>query len=119
MSHLLVSKPAAEYEASFIRGLGPLGADSVYPQVPEMNRTADTQALTAVLDQILPGPDQLAAMSFHECLAAMRDIGLFLGSLKRHGTQPIDAVSRLEPILLELGRRTDMIPRDTVHHYGG
>ena len=112
-----VSRPATEYEGAFIRDLDPLGADAVIPRVPAMNRNADAQALVAALDSILPDADRLGALSFHDSLAAMRDIGLFLGSLKRHGTQPVEALPRLEPILLELGRRTDMIPRDTVHHY--
>jgi hypothetical protein len=47
----------------------------------------------------------------------MRDLGMFLGSLKRHGVEPLHAVPEAIPVLLELGRRTDMIPRDTVHHY--
>jgi hypothetical protein len=110
-------RPDTDYEAALIRHLDPLGADSVYPQVPAMNERADTRALAATLEQILPDADRLGMLSFHECLAAMRDIGLFLGSIKRHGTQPVEAVPRVEPILLELGRRTDMVPRDTVHHY--
>lgn len=112
-----VSRPDTEYDGAFIRSLDPLNADSIYPMVPAMNRSADTRALAATLDRILPGADRLAVMSFHECLATMRDIGLFLGSLRRHGAQPIEEVPRLEPILLELARRTDMVPRDTVHHY--
>ncbi|MFI0423446.1 monodechloroaminopyrrolnitrin synthase PrnB family protein [Spongiactinospora sp. 9N601] len=42
---------------------------------------------------------------------------MFLGSLKRHGVQPAEAVPDVVPILIELGARTDMVPRDTVHHY--
>jgi hypothetical protein len=42
---------------------------------------------------------------------------MVLGSLKRHGTEPVAAVPEVLPVLEELGRRTDMVPRDTVHHY--
>jgi monodechloroaminopyrrolnitrin synthase len=110
-------RPDTDYDTAAILPLDPLGADPVYPSVPAMNAVADTRALAGTLESILPSADRLNALSFHESLAAMRDIGLFLGSLKRHGVEPVEAVPRVEPILLELGRRTDMIPRDTVHHY--
>lgn len=47
----------------------------------------------------------------------MRDIGILLGSLKRHGVQPVAAVPEVLPVLELLAQRTDMVPRDTVHHY--
>ncbi|MFT3859663.1 MAG: DUF1864 family protein [Aquabacterium sp.] len=47
----------------------------------------------------------------------MRDIGIVLGSLKRHGVEPVRAVPAVEQPLIELGAATDMVPRDTVHHY--
>ncbi|GAB3233383.1 hypothetical protein GCM10027447_29750 [Glycomyces halotolerans] len=100
-----------------IAALDPLDADAELAPVPRMNAAADVPALTAALRRITPGPERVRGFSFHESLAAMRDLGLLLGSIKRHGTQPVEAVPEVEPVLLELGRRTDMIPRDTVHHY--
>ncbi|MCH0538053.1 DUF1864 family protein [Streptomyces sp. MUM 203J] len=82
-----------------------------------MNRDADVPALTVALRALVPEPDLVARWDVVECLAAMRDLGLLLGSLKRHGTEPVAAVPAVLPVLRELGRRTDMVPRDTVHHY--
>ncbi|WSM18722.1 DUF1864 family protein (plasmid) [Streptomyces sp. NBC_01717] len=49
----------------------------------------------------------------------MNPLPLLVGSVKRHGVEPVDAVPELEAPLLEFGARTSMIPRDTVHHYIG
>lgn len=97
--------------------LDPLGADALLADVPLMNASADVGALARGLADLLPSNDFLARLTFHECVAAMRDIGMFLGSLRRHDVEPVDVVAGLEPVLLELGRRTDMVPRDTVYHY--
>lgn len=97
--------------------LDPLRADAVLADVPLMNAHADVGALARALTDLLPSNDFLATLSFDECVAAMRDLGLFLGSLRRHDVEPVDVVGGLEPVLLELGRRTDMVPRDTVYHY--
>jgi hypothetical protein len=93
-----------------------LSADGVYLRLPEMNARKDVGAITRALAGILPFGG-VSAFSEEECLAAMRDLGGFLGSLKRHAVQPVDAVPGLEEVLVELGRRTRMVPRDTVHHY--
>ncbi|MBO0511741.1 DUF1864 family protein [Streptomyces beijiangensis] len=82
-----------------------------------MNEAADIAALTVALRSLVPGPDRTAAFDTVSALAAMRDLGIVAGSLKRHGVQPLDAAPELLPVLVELGHRTDMIPRDTVHHY--
>ncbi|MFP3335605.1 DUF1864 family protein, partial [Pseudomonas sp. SIMBA_064] len=58
----------------------------------------------------------LSGWGFVEAAAAMRDIGFFLGSLKRHGHEPADAVPGLEPVLLDLARATDLPPRETLLH---
>ena len=64
----------------------------------------------------MPEPERVAALGVTDALAAMRDLGILLGSLKRHGVEPVAAVPDVLPVLEELGRRTDMVPRDTVHH---
>lgn len=100
-----------------VKALDPLGADEACAQLPGRNATADVRGLVAALRGLLPGSAATALFSADECIAAMRDLGMFLGSLKRHGVEPLHAVPEATPVLLELGRRTDMIPRDTVHHY--
>ncbi|MFI8960729.1 monodechloroaminopyrrolnitrin synthase PrnB family protein [Streptomyces sp. NPDC053493] len=105
------------YRISDIRAADPLGADAVLAALPAMNADADTAALTVALRALVPDPDLAAEWSVVDALAAMRDLGILLGSLKRHGIQPVAAVPEVLPVLELLGRRTDMVPRDTVHHY--
>ncbi|MCD0444091.1 DUF1864 family protein [Glycomyces sp. A-F 0318] len=107
----------ARFDGARTAGLDPLGADGPLAAVPAMNAGADVRALTAALRRLTPSLPEVAAFDFCECLAAMRDLGLLLGSIKRHGVQPLPEVPGLETVLVELGRRTEMIPRDTVHHY--
>jgi hypothetical protein len=104
--------------ADRVRRLDPLGADAFCAQAPTMNARADTTALVSALGAILPGEREIAAFEEPECLAAMRDLGLFLGSIRRHGVEPVRALPAVEWPLLLLGRRMDMVPRDTVFHYG-
>lgn len=105
------------YDKTRISVLDPLGADEIYRQMPAMNAVADVPALARSLRELVPTMALVTEYSLEEALGAMRDLGLFLGSLKRHGVQPVEAVPEVEAILIELGRRTDMIPRETVHHY--
>ncbi|MFE9739450.1 monodechloroaminopyrrolnitrin synthase PrnB family protein [Streptomyces sp. NPDC006477] len=100
-----------------IRAADPLGADALLAAVPAMNAEGDAAALTVALRALVPDPDRAAEWSVGGALAAMRDLGILLGSLKRHGVQPLAAVPEAYPVLELLGRRTDMVPRDTVHHY--
>jgi hypothetical protein len=100
-----------------IKALDPLSADDDCSRLPEMNRRGDVGAIAAALRAAVPSSAGVAAFSPLECLAAMRDLGMLLGSLKRHGVEPARAVPEVISALLELGRRTGMVPRDTVHHY--
>ncbi|MFI2347257.1 monodechloroaminopyrrolnitrin synthase PrnB family protein [Streptomyces sp. NPDC019443] len=105
------------YRIAEICAADPLGADALLAALPGMNADADAPALTVALRTLVPDPDRVAALAITDALAAMRDLGILLGSLKRHGVEPVAAVPEVLPVLEELGRRTDMVPRDTVHHY--
>ncbi|MFB7372422.1 monodechloroaminopyrrolnitrin synthase PrnB family protein [Streptomyces sp. NPDC056222] len=97
--------------------LDPLNLDIDLRRLPKMNEAADVDALARVLGEALPTEQRIAGFTLPECLAAMRDLGMYLGSLKRHGVVAFDVVAgATEPFEL-LGRRTCMIPRDTVYHY--
>jgi len=100
-----------------VRAIDPLGADGVCARLPEMNLAADVPTLVGALRGLLPDAETLAGFDMEECLAAMRDLGMFLGSIKRHREEPLRLVPEARPVLLELGVRTDLVPRDTVHHY--
>ncbi|MFI6288233.1 monodechloroaminopyrrolnitrin synthase PrnB family protein [Streptomyces sp. NPDC051018] len=113
----LIQRGDPRYRIAEIRAADPLGADALLATVPAMNTAADVPALTRALRALLPRPERLAGFGVVDALAAMRDLGILLGSLKKHGVQPVVAVPEVLPVLLRLGRLTDMVPRDTVHHY--
>jgi hypothetical protein len=109
-------KPS-EFVAERVAAIDPLGADEVCSRLPLMNARCDVHAIARALSALLPSGPVLSGFSYDQGLAATRDIGMFLTSLKRHGVEPLEAVPGIESVLVELGRRTDMIPRDTIHHY--
>ena len=116
-----------------IAGRDPLAAVELMKGVPKLNERRDLEGLSALLKKLLdpqrlglgdvvralPGDGPVVAPSweFEDCAAAMRDVGLVLGSLRRHGVEPVEMWPQLEPWLLEVGRRTDLPPRDTLLHY--
>jgi hypothetical protein len=113
----LESDLASRDAQSRIGVLDPLRADEVLAHLPMMNACGDVPALTGTLADLLPSQEFLFRLNTDECVAAMRDLGMFLGSLRRHDVEPVGVVAGLEPVLVELGRRTAMVPRDTVFHY--
>lgn len=110
-------KEANYFDLEAIRSQDPLKADRILARLPEVNRRADVGALVAMLRQLAEHARAEAIDTPAAAFATMRDIGILLGSLKRHGTEPVAAVPEIEPILLALGMCTNMVPRDTVHHY--
>ncbi|QIQ05047.1 monodechloroaminopyrrolnitrin synthase PrnB family protein [Streptomyces liangshanensis] len=117
MSHPTGVDLGSPIRTATVRELDPLAADPALSALREQNARADVPALAAALRGLVPALDAVGAYSAERCAAAMRDLGLFLGSIKRHGPEPLSLVPELRPVLLELGRRTDLVPRDTVHHY--
>jgi monodechloroaminopyrrolnitrin synthase len=57
-------------------------------------------------------------MTIPEGIASIRDLGMMASSLARHGVKPTSIIPLLEERLLQLGKLVDMVPRDTVYHYG-
>lgn len=100
-----------------VRDADPLGADEFLAGLPGLNAASDTATLSDWVRSVVarPGVDRLGRAS---TLAAMRDLGMVLGSLQRQGIQPRDVDPRVEGLLLTWGGRTAMVPRDTVLHYG-
>ncbi|WP_268871607.1 monodechloroaminopyrrolnitrin synthase PrnB family protein [Pseudomonas piscis] len=94
----------------------PLQARSLVLQLPGLNRNKDVPGIIDLLREFLPTRGVPSGWGFVEAAAAMRDIGFFLGSLKRHGHEPADVVPGLEQVLLDLARATDMPPRETLLH---
>lgn len=100
-----------------VAALDPLGAWSVLQHLPALNRRADVEGLTALLVQLCPPPTRAASWDRFEAAAAMRDLGLVLGSIRRFDRQPVEEAPAVEQTLLILGARCDLPPRDTLLHY--
>lgn len=100
-----------------VRALDPLHADDLLSGLPKMNRAGDRTALVMALTLLVDNGLAQPIASLPEANAAMRDLGMVLGSMRRHGDEPADAVPRAEPLLLELAGRTGLVPRDMILHY--
>jgi hypothetical protein len=96
----------------------PLGADPILATLPEVNEQVDLHRLGGMLGELAEVAERTELVTLPDRLAAMRDLGMPLGSFKRHGVEPLDAVPAVEPLLQRLGAQTGMVPRDTVFHYG-
>jgi len=109
--------PYAEPEfCRCVQSLDPLHADTTVGHLPEMNRRADVAGMAEALRRLAPG-EGVVAFDLPESLAAMRDLGMFLGSIRRHDVEPLTVLPEVQPALLALGAQTDMVPRDTIFHY--
>lgn len=100
-----------------IQILDPLNLDQRLETLHALNREKNTTEMIQMLYRHLPVPDQLDRFTYEECLAAMRDLGFFLGILKRHNIEPVEVVPELEYVLLVLMVKTGLPPRDTLIHY--
>jgi len=104
-------------EALEICALDPLGADEAVRKLPAANAIADVPGIVNLLRPLIPSLFQVHSFNTPESIAAMRDLGIFLGSVKRHGVEPVAVLPELEPVLFALAEKVDMPPRDTVIHY--
>ncbi|MTI19713.1 DUF1864 family protein [Fulvivirga sp. RKSG066] len=100
-----------------IASLDPLGMDEALQKLPSLNANGEIGEMVRDLYKHLPFPVRLERFSYQECLAAMRDIGLYLGSIKKHGKEPLEEVPELDYVLGVLSEKTDLPPRDTLLHY--
>lgn len=100
-----------------IQSLDPLKLDQKFPLLHQLNSQHDGRAICQLLYSILPSPDILEGFSYEEAVAAMRDLGIFMGILKRNGIEPVEEIPELEYVLLVLMVKTDLPPRDTLSHY--
>ena len=108
----------------------PFGFDDLFDEVPKLNRRVDVQGLVDLLHKMLglePGsgripplaelPLRVNSWDYTWAAAAMRDLGIVLGSIRRHGEHPLELLPGLEPLLVLLCQKTDLAPRDTLLHY--
>ncbi len=116
----LLRSPSLEVqkrEDLYICDLDPLRADNCLRMVPAFNQDKDTIALVLMLVDMLPSINEATGFDYFQACAAMRDLGIMLGSLKRHGVEPVHVIPELEEKLNILGNLTDLPPRDTLIHY--
>lgn len=100
-----------------VQRLDPIGLDDSLKQLHTLTNEKRVYEIVDLLKRLLPLPSTYASYSQEECLAAMRDLGIFLGTLKKLGAEPVQLVPKLIPLLCELGNRTNLPPRDTLLHY--
>ncbi|WP_079408582.1 monodechloroaminopyrrolnitrin synthase PrnB family protein [Streptomyces sp. 3211] len=112
MQHWLSDLPNAA-----ITSRDPLNLDQFLGKLPLLNEVADIRPIRAEVERLIPSLEQASRLSYVDALAAMRDIGMIVGSLQRHESHDPFADLDLQRAMLELGRRTGMVPRDTVLHY--
>lgn len=116
----LVSPPLVlthNREDAYTAGLDPLSADPSMQLLPTLNEQRDTVALVLMLVDLLPYMSVARGFDVFEANAAMRDLGMLLGSLKRHGVEPVNVIPDLEDKLNLLSSITSLPPRDTLLHY--
>lgn len=104
-------------EDAYIAGLDPLSADASMQLLPTLNEQRDTVALVLMLVDLLPYMSVARGFDAFQANAAMRDLGMLLGSLKRHGVEPVNVIPDLEDKLNLLSSITSLPPRDTLLHY--
>lgn len=116
-SYLELTSELQRKEDSVIASLDPLFMDPVFPVIHEANARQDLNKLVQILEESVPDAGVCESLSFYEAAAAMRDLGILLGSIKKLGTEPTEAVGRLGTVLIYLGEKTALPPRDTLIHY--
>lgn len=104
-------------EDQYIRMLDPLQADHKLKQLPAYNQEGNVAAIKELAYQLLPDRETACSFTYPQAAAAMRDMGIVMGSLKRHEQEPVECLPGLEAILMILAEKTSMPPRDTLVHY--
>ncbi|HEY0744920.1 MAG TPA: monodechloroaminopyrrolnitrin synthase PrnB family protein [Chryseosolibacter sp.] len=100
-----------------IVALDPIRFDQKIDLLHSFNQKKMTKEIVQMMYDLLPLPDALEAFSYEEAIACMRDLGIFIGILKKQGIEPVEVVPELEYVLLVLMVKTNLPPRDTLLHY--
>jgi monodechloroaminopyrrolnitrin synthase len=104
-------------QTSAIESLDPINFDGKIDLVHSFNQKKMTKEIIQLMYDLLPLPDALESFTYEESIAAMRDLGIFIGILKKNGIEPVEVVPELEYVLLVLMVKTNLPPRDTLLHY--
>lgn len=104
-------------QAESIELLDPIGFDKKIGLLHSFNQKKMTREIIQMMYDLLPLPEALENFTYEDSIAAMRDLGIFIGILKRNGIEPVEVVPELEYVLLVLMVKTNLPPRDTLLHY--
>jgi hypothetical protein len=97
--------------------LDPLNADDIMKSLPSMNDQNDLKGLVSALSELVKRASAIGEVDADTANAIMRDVGMFLGSIKRQAKEPVELVQGLEALLLKLSAINGLPPRDTIIHY--
>ena len=103
-------------ENNYIASLDPLGVDEIIKNIPTFNETKDLKKLIEILNLFCSKAD-ITTRNYFETAAIVRDLGIVMGSIKRHDLNPIQESEKLSKILINAGKQNDLLPRDTLMHY--
>ncbi len=103
-------------EDNYIASLDPLGVDDLIREVPVSNENNDVNNLIRILCTFCERAS-IEQRDYFETAAIIRDIGIVIGSIRKHDIEPVESAEKLGYILTKAGEQNDLPPRDTLMHY--
>ncbi len=100
-----------------IARLDPLHCDNEMAELPAWNKKGDVDAIVGAIRKIAPSRTAISSFTEQEAHAALRDLGMLMASVKKHGIEPEVLVPEVVPVMVALGSVADMVPRETIMHY--
>lgn len=101
---------------SKIATLDPLGLDSFFQRLPELNTSGDVGEIIQVFDESINGLD--FSWTTNSLIACQRDLGMLMSSIRFHSQETSCLSKEHQTILVKLGEATDLPPRESSFHYG-
>ncbi|MHC0449371.1 MAG: monodechloroaminopyrrolnitrin synthase PrnB family protein [Candidatus Lariskella arthropodorum] len=102
--------------SKYVSSLDPLYFDELVSLIHDSNAQKNSSELIRIL-KTLAERAAIRDFNYYEKIAAIRDIGILLGSLIRLDIQPCDILPGLPDVLMKFAKDTDFPPRDTILHY--
>lgn len=100
-----------------IARLDPLHCDNEMAELPAWNKKEDVDAIVRAITKVAPSTEIAHTFTMQEARAALRDLGMLMASVRKHGPEPETLVPHVVQTMLLLGTRADMVPRETIMHY--
>ena len=88
-------------ENAMIAELDPIKSDADIVQLPYMNCARDIKSIISRLQRLIPTEWQIEDFNIHEARAVVRDLGMFAGSIKKYGIEPVEVIPQLETVLIQ------------------